>query len=90
MFTHEYTQEEKQSKRQSRITEPTDTDPTTYSLNQSNDIPNNALPGNNVQYIFVPGVEGNGYLRPVGPDGRVLSRHNTLLAASDPRRDENR
>ena len=80
-------------KRQSRITEPTDTDPTTYSLNQSNDIPNSSLlPNNNIdrmQYVFVPGAGGNGYLLPVGPDGRPLSRHNTLLA-SDQIRDENR
>ena len=78
-------------KRQSRITEPTDTDPTTYSLNQSNDIPNSQLPSNNadrIQYIFVPGVGGNGYLRPMGPDGRPISRHNTLLASD--KRDGNR
>ena len=72
-------QEEKHTKRQSRIT--ADTDPTTSSLNHSADPVNSLLPGNKVdgmQYYFVPGAEGNGYLLPVGPEGRPPSKHNML------------
>ncbi|KAI6657975.1 Centrosomal protein of 89 kDa isoform X1 [Oopsacas minuta] len=85
--------EDKQAKRQSRNTEHTDTDPTTYSLNHSGDIPNNILHGNKIdgiQYYFVPGVEGSGYLLPVGPNGRSPSKHTPIFSSVEYRKDENR